>query len=79
MLTSIEKVTTETQSFILVIGNVVAWSMVLGFVKMCRLCQIRLILQLNKSALRVLQKLLRFFNCAIISTSFVALSICYFS
>ena len=67
---SIDKVRTGTQSFAAVIANVVSWFSAVpdGITHFADQVWKKLILQLIKCTSRVLQKLLKYFNCTIILT-----------
>ena len=75
-LSSVDKVTTRTQSFASVIENAVVWTTALlaTITQLPDQFRSRVILQLIKRISRVLQKLLTYFNGTIISTFFVSLS-----
>ena len=70
VLSWIDKVTTGTQSFVLVIANIPA-PVELVMTQVHDHFNWRLILQLINDIPSVLQKLLKYFNCTTISTSFV--------
>ena len=74
-LSWVDKVTTETESFVSVIANVVScFAGALDITKFADQVKMRLISQLINDILGVLQKLLKYFNGTIILTFFVLLS-----
>ena len=74
ILSWVDKATTGTWSFVSVIGNAVPWFLAI-LDKTLFTGQVRMILisQLIDDILKVIQKLLKYFNGAIIWTTFVSL------
>ena len=72
VISSIDKVTTETKRFVSVITNVATWfGAAVDITKFSGQVRMRLVLQLINGIVRVLQKLLKYLNGTIISTFFV--------